>query len=82
MNNKFVKLVLRKEKIRNIRGLIFLYCCLCLCSCSTFKKDIIKVGEGIEEVGQEVEIASEVVEATREAIETVGKEIKEDASKF
>jgi hypothetical protein len=71
-----------KEKIGNIRILIFLYCCLCLCSCATFKKDIIKAGEEIEEVGQEVEIASEVVEATGKAIESVGKEIEEEASKF
>jgi hypothetical protein len=62
--------------------LIFCIALGCLCSCCTFKKDIIKVGEGIEEVGQEVEIASEVVGTTGEAIEIVGKEIEEAAAKF
>jgi hypothetical protein len=82
MNNKIAKLNLRKGKIGNITAFIFLYCCLSLCSCGAFKKDIIKVGEGIEEVGEGIEIASEVVDATGKAVESVGQEVEEVVSKF
>jgi hypothetical protein len=82
MNNKIAKLNLRKDKRGNKHTFVFLSCCLCLCSCGAFKKDMIKVGEGIEEVGEGVEIVSEVVDGTGKAIESVGKEIEETASKF
>ncbi|MDR2351120.1 MAG: hypothetical protein LBD56_00330 [Endomicrobium sp.] len=82
MNKEVAKLILKKSKIGNIKAFIFLSWCLCLCSCGAFKKDIIKVGEELEEVGQGVEIAAEVVDAAGKAIETVGKEIEETSSKF
>jgi hypothetical protein len=81
MNNKLVKIILRKDKIGN-KAVYFLVLLSVLCSCGAFKKDITKTGEGIEEVGQGIEIAAEVVDAIGEEIETVGKEIEEAASKF
>jgi hypothetical protein len=76
MNNKFANLILKKDKVGNIKALIFLYCCLCLCSCDSFKKDITKAGEWIKEVGHEIWIPSEIVDATWKTIETVGKKYR------
>jgi hypothetical protein len=75
MNKKATKIILRKGKIGNIKAFIFLSCCLSLCSCGIFKKDMIKVGEGVE-------IVSEIVDGTGKELETVGKEIEEVSSKF